>query len=187
MGAIMEIRTARLLLRPFTLQDAVEVRRLADDKAIAANALAIPFPYEMGMAEEWIAKHPEWRARGEQIIFAVVLKPEMHLLGALGLDDQPAPSKRGIGILDRPRALGPGLCVRSRRGGDAARVRNARPAPGARGLLTRNQASARVLEKAGMAHEGTRRHHVRHWNEFEDVEEYGILRVDYEKLSRPTD
>ena len=43
-------------------------------------------------------------------------------------------------------------------------------------VFARNPASARVLQKIGMTHEGTLRHHVKKWDEFVDVECYGIVR-----------
>ena len=49
-----ELKTDRLLLRPFTLADAPVVQRLAGDRDIAVNTLTMPHPYEDGMAEEWI-------------------------------------------------------------------------------------------------------------------------------------
>jgi ribosomal-protein-alanine N-acetyltransferase len=39
----------------------------------------------------------------------------------------------------------------------------------------RNPASGRVLEKLGMRHEGTLRQHVKKWDEYLDLESYGLL------------
>ncbi len=185
MNELLEIKTARLLLRPFTLADAVDVRKLAGDKEIAANALSIPYPYETNMAEEWIAKHPEWRARGEQIIFATVRAADRLLLGAVGLTVSQRHQSAELGYWIGRAYWGQGYASEA----VAAAMRHAFGALAINRVhaacLTRNPASARVLEKAGMAHEGTRRQHVRHWGVFEDIEEYGILRSDYEKTSRP--
>ena len=38
--------------------------------------------------------------------------------------------------------------------------------------------SGRVLEKSGMRHEGSLRQDVKKWDEYVDVEVYGILRSD---------
>lgn len=49
------IKTTRLLLRPFTITDASRVQQLASEYEIAVNTLRIPHPYELPMAENWIA------------------------------------------------------------------------------------------------------------------------------------
>jgi RimJ/RimL family protein N-acetyltransferase len=79
------IETERLLLRPFTLADALVVQRLAGDRDIASTTLNIPHPYEDGMAEEWISTHQEKFERGEEVIFAIVLRNDGGLIGAIGL------------------------------------------------------------------------------------------------------
>ncbi len=54
------LETGRLVLRPFEMSDAPEVRRLAGDSEVAGNALNIPEPFEAGMAEAWIATHADF-------------------------------------------------------------------------------------------------------------------------------
>jgi hypothetical protein len=51
------LETPRLVLRPFTLEDAPAVQRLAGAKEVAATMLAVPHPYEDGIAEQWISTH----------------------------------------------------------------------------------------------------------------------------------
>lgn len=56
--------TERLLLRPMCLYDSKSVRKLANDP-IVSNTLEMPYPYEEGIAEEWILGQPEgWREHG---------------------------------------------------------------------------------------------------------------------------
>ncbi len=43
--------------------------------------------------------------------------------------------------------------------------------------LSRNPASGRVMQKIGMTHEGTAPQHTKKWDKFEDLEQYGILKV----------
>ena len=43
----------------------------------------------------------------------------------------------------------------------------------------RNPASGRILQKIGMKYEGCQRQHFKKWDNFEDIELYGILRSEY--------
>ncbi len=47
--------------------------------------------------------------------------------------------------------------------------------------ITRNPASGRIMQKIGMRHEGRRRHHVKKWDQLDDVELYGIVRQDWDE------
>jgi ribosomal-protein-alanine N-acetyltransferase len=42
-----------------------------------------------------------------------------------------------------------------------------------------NPASGKVLQKVGMKYEGRLRNHVRKWDQFQDLEFYGILESDF--------
>jgi RimJ/RimL family protein N-acetyltransferase len=85
MMQVPTITTDRLILRPFHIQDAADVQRLAGDWSIADTTLNVPHPYEDGMAEEWIATHqPRFDAR-ELVTFAITLRNDEQLAGALSL------------------------------------------------------------------------------------------------------
>lgn len=45
--------------------------------------------------------------------------------------------------------------------------------------MTGNPASGRVMQKIGMRLEGTLREHVQKWDEFTDLDFYGILRDEH--------
>ena len=57
--AILE--TDRLRLRPFSIADAARVQDLAGDVHVAEATVRIPHPYGDGVAEAWIAAHPNAR------------------------------------------------------------------------------------------------------------------------------
>src|SRR5215831_1471106 len=78
-------RTARLLLRPLSLQDAADVQRLAGDRAIADTTLNIPHPYSDGIAEKWITHQQGRFEAGELINFAMTLAESEELIGVVGL------------------------------------------------------------------------------------------------------
>ena len=68
------ITTARLVLRPFTLEDSERVQVLADDGKIADTTASIPHPYPDGVAKAWISTHPEKWLKQENVAYAITLK-----------------------------------------------------------------------------------------------------------------
>ncbi|HUR83301.1 MAG TPA: GNAT family N-acetyltransferase, partial [Thermoanaerobaculia bacterium] len=76
------LRTARLKLRPFTLDDAPSLQRLAGAYEVALNTLLIPHPYPDGAAEQWISRHAEDFEQNRIHHFAV---DDGELAGAMGL------------------------------------------------------------------------------------------------------
>ena len=47
--------------------------------------------------------------------------------------------------------------------------------------FSRNPASGRVLQKIGMKWEGRLREHVKKWDQWEDVEVFGLLRSEWKE------
>ncbi|MFW6133145.1 MAG: GNAT family N-acetyltransferase [Planctomycetota bacterium] len=173
------LTTERLLLRPFTLADAGDIRRLAGAKEIAATMLYMPHPYEEGLAERWIASLPDGWAAGRELHLAITTGATGELIGAAGLSDLDTPHRRGeLGYWVGVPYWGRGYCT------EAARrlVRFAFDNLGLHRVVahhfTRNPASGRVLAKIGMTHEGTLRQHVLKNGVFEDREAWGILATD---------
>lgn len=178
-----DLRTARLLLRPFQLRDALEVRRLAGERAVADTTLNIPHPYEIGMAEEWIGTHgPGYRA-GKLANFAVTLRDGGELAGAIGLTVCSRFLRAELGYWIAIPYWGLGYCTEA--GREVLRY-------GFQDLglnrifatyFSRNPASGRVMEKIGMLREGVLRGHVMKWGRYEDLVMYGILRSEWEEQS----
>ena len=54
-SAEIELRTARLMLRPATVSDAEAIARLANDPRIARMTARIPYPYRLEHATGWLA------------------------------------------------------------------------------------------------------------------------------------
>src|SRR5438045_3014662 len=93
MVAQPNIESRRLRLRPFALEDAPAVQRLAGAREIADTTLLIPHPYPDGVAEAWIATHAGAFEKGESASFAITLRTSGELCGAIGLGMQ-APHRR---------------------------------------------------------------------------------------------
>lgn len=184
MLAIPCLETPRLELRPFSPADAPEVHRLAGDRAVAETTLTIPHPYPAGAAGEWIATHGEEFDAGRAVSFCVESRLDDALLGAISLGLETEHDRAELGYwIGRPH-WGRGYATEAAEailGYGFAKL----------GLnrvyayhFSKNTASGRVLQKAGMRHEGVRRQHTLKWGEYLDNEAYGILRSEWDEKGR---
>ncbi|HEX5057622.1 MAG TPA: GNAT family N-acetyltransferase [Gammaproteobacteria bacterium] len=180
-GMIPRFETERLLLRPFNLSDAAEVKRLAGEFEIADTTLSIPHPYEDGMAEQWIGTHGKNFTAGQAVTFAVTERSAGRLAGAMSLIRIESGHQAELGYWIGKPFWNRGFCS------EAAKevVKYAFSNLGVIRLyanhLSRNPASGRVLRKLGFLHEGSRRQHIKKWDKFEDDELYGLLKTDWLK------
>lgn len=159
------------------------MRQLAGDRAVADTTVAIPHPYMDGDAELWIATHQYEFDQGKSAIFAVVRKADSVLIGAIGLMRIAAGHQAELGYwIGRP-FWNQGFCTEACKEVlryafsdlDLIRVHC--------NHFSRNPASGRVMRKLGMQHEGLRKQHIKKWDQFEDVELYGILKADWVRNS----
>lgn len=179
------LRTARLTLRPFALSDSEDIKRLAGDRAIADTTLAIPHPYEDGMADEWIATHQPAFEAGKQATFAVLLRDNNALIGVMALEDITVQFERAeLGYWIAKEHWNHGYCTEAGRAALKYGFTELQLNRICSNHLTRNPASGRVMQKLGMKHEGTGRQHAKKWGVFEDLEFYGILKSEWEKDSQ---
>jgi [ribosomal protein S5]-alanine N-acetyltransferase len=179
MTAPTELRTARLLLRTFRPEDAAEIVRLAGTKEIAATTVRIPHPYAAEDARTFLAKAGEDFAAGRSVSFAISVLSSGELCGAVGLH---------IADAHKHAELGYWIGVPFWRRGYATEAASAAVAFGFETLrlkrifahhFTGNVASQRVLEKIGMKHEGRFPQHIRKWEQFIDIENYGLLAEEF--------
>src|SRR5262245_15587951 len=173
------LETLRLVLRPFTLADAPQVQRLAGEKEVAATLVPLPHPYEDGMAEQWIGTHQERYEKGELVSFAIVLRTTQALIGAIELWLSQEPENGELGCWLGKPFWGQGYATEAAQavlgyGFEVVGLHRIHA-----NYLTRNQTSARVLQKLGMREEGCLRQHLKHWGVFEDMGIYGILRSEW--------
>lgn len=173
------IPTARLVLRPFEPADAPTVQDLAGERDIADTTLNIPHPYEDGMAEAWIATHEAGFKDGTLVAFAIALLETGQLVGAIGLHVERRFNQAELGYwIGKPfwnRGYATEAAIAIIRYGfsslDLNRIASRH--------FSRNPASGRVMQKAGMRHEGTARQSVIKWEKYEDLQLYAILREDW--------
>jgi len=178
-----ELKTERLILRPFRPDDAPIVQKLAGDKAIADTTLNIPHPYEDGVAESWIAAHADNFEQGKIVTFAITVREEKLLVGSIALAINKRFERAEMGYWIGKPYWNKGYCTEAAKallkyGFEELKLNRIFAH-----YLVRNQSSGRVMEKMGMKYEGTFRGHIKRWNDYEDLNLYAILRKEFIKDS----
>ncbi len=166
-------------LRRLTPGDAAAVERLISDRAIADTTLSIPHPYPAGGAAEWIAEKQVEFEEGRSAGFGIIGRAEGALVGCIGVRIESDQNRGEFGYwIGRPywnRGYGTAavrlfldycFCDLALRRVYAEH-------------FTRNPASGRVLEKAGLQREGMLRQHVCKEGRYEDIVLYGLLRDEH--------
>jgi RimJ/RimL family protein N-acetyltransferase len=172
------LRTERLLLRPFLASDADEIVRLAGAREIAATTLRIPHPYSKADADTFIAACARRAEEDLAAVFAVDLRDQFQLLGAVGLELELPHRRAELGYWIGVPYWGNGYATEAARavvhyGFDTLNLNRIYASH-----FPHNPASAQVLRKIGMQHEGRLRSHVQKWDQFYDLELYAVLRAD---------
>ena len=176
---IPTLQTDRLVLRPFSLNDAKVVQKLAGDREIAATTLLIPHPYPDGLAEEWINTHSVSFAEGRSINLAITLRETGELIGAIGLTFHKEYCQAELGYWIAAGHWGEGYCTEAARemlrygfeGRNLHRIHAHH--------FGSNPASGKVMLKIGMKYEGTLRDHIRKWDRYQDAVFYGMLSSEW--------
>jgi [ribosomal protein S5]-alanine N-acetyltransferase len=178
------LRTDRLVLREYAAEDAPDVQRLVGEWEVARTLAVVPYPYQDGMAEDWIASHRPAYEAGRTLTWAVVLHAEDELIGTITLHLNARDDNAELGYRIRRPYWGRGYAT------EAARevVRYGFEGLGLHRIhaehLGSNPASGRVMQKIGMAYEGTRPEHYKKWGAYEDSVDYGLLARDWRGLHR---
>jgi ribosomal-protein-alanine N-acetyltransferase len=173
--------TARLVLRPFTPEDASLLAKLAGTHRVADTTASIPHPYSPAQALADIQKFNTEFQAGAGVYFAIALRESPQaLIGCVLLklidrrDEQAelgywideAESGKGY-VTEAARAvLQYGFNVL-----DLNRISACH--------MTRNPASGRVLARLGMKQEGHLRQAAKKWGVFEDLLVWAILREEF--------
>lgn len=174
----LKLETERLKLQPFNKEDAMRIRDLANNKELA-NILGLPHPYELEYAEDWIATQPEQIKKGTEYPLTIVSKEVNEIIGTITIRIDKNNNKGELGYW-----IGKDYW----RNGFATEAVNQIIEFGFNQLklnkiwasaISRNKASTSVLEKAGLQKEGTLRQNRLLQNEYEDVDVYGLLQIEY--------
>jgi len=180
LSAQSTLRTDRLILRPYSLDDVPDVVRLIGDTRVAETLLNVPHPYYEQDAIEWIsAREPEFLSN-KSANFAITLGATGEYLGGIGLNFNEKMNYAELGYWVGLPHWNKGYVTEAARAvvdwGFRERNLNkifARHVP-------HNPASGRVMLKIGMQYEGTLREHARKGEVYFDMVMYGALRRDWE-------
>ena len=180
MTAPQPITTNRLLLRPFTPQDAEPVRAAASAFEIADMTLSVPHPYAIEDAHKFMTLVQDWYKSGQKFPMAITLRETpTALVGCVGLDRHDPNDRAELGYWIAVPHWGNGYATEA----SAAMLRWGFENLNLNKIIAhhfaRNPSSGRVLQKLGMQKEGLFRRHTKKWNSYEDIIAYGLLREEF--------
>lgn len=172
------LETERLFLRPYELEDAPIAQRLANDKELA-NTTFLPHPYSLEDAKNWIRNHPQLIESKEAFPFAVIPKSDEELIGTMTLRVDKLHNKGELAYWIGKDYWGKGYAREASKRviafGFEEQKLNRIWAP----VMSKNIASGKVMQKAGLKYEGTLKQDILRWNKYEDVDVFGLLKEDY--------
>ncbi len=79
------LKTSRLILNQFTLDDVTDVNIICSNKAIADTTAHIPHPYTIEFGTEWVQSHDIRFREGTSVIYAIRLNHTDLLIGSMSL------------------------------------------------------------------------------------------------------
>lgn len=169
------IETHRLILRPFQLSDAEKVSFYCNNVNLAKSTLALPFPYPIEAAINWINLHKGWFDEDMRYEFAITLKETGELVGAVGLGNHKIWKNGEIGYWIGEEHWGFGYATEAvSHVIDWAFKKHQFHRVYARHFES-NPASGKVMIKSGMTYEGKQIDHILKNDHYENVILYGII------------
>lgn len=180
----MELKTPRLILRPFESADVKDIVRNINDLEVSKWLLVVPYPYRMKDAKEFVKKNKKkWRTRPQtDFTFGIELKEEGRIIGGIGL--------HRIDKFHGKTEIGYWLGQDYWRNGYGSEALQAvisfafgrlKLRKLEAGVFDGNPSSGKLLEKFGFKHEGTRiqTYRCKADGKVKDEYLYGLLKKDY--------
>jgi RimJ/RimL family protein N-acetyltransferase len=153
------IRDDEFELRPWRLEDADAVYEACQDAEIQRGIGAMPSPYTLQDAREYLRRADSWWRTGERASFAIVERGDGRILGSVGVGFH-GDGRASVGYWVAREARGRGIATRA----TCLVSRWAIEEQGVERLELHtepsNNASQRVAEKAGFTREGLLRSHL---------------------------
>jgi RimJ/RimL family protein N-acetyltransferase len=182
----LPIRTRRLVLRLPEMRDVEDIRRAVSHPSTRWGLHALPRPYLQRHAVEFVRRKRSQFRKRESLALAITAGEGGPLVGMIELMHPSA--------TDQVAELGYWIAPRHRRQGYATEAARAMCDVGFRvlrlhrieaGALARNRASIRVLEKAGLRHEGNFRERARIGRNWLDQVRLGRVTARSRSKGRP--
>jgi len=168
------LKTERLILRPFRPEDAESVNSLLQDPAVSSTTLNVPHPYDLEMADKWIASQYGEFERGEGVRFAVCLE-EGSLIGAIGIHLTLRHHRGEVGYWIGKDFWNHGYCTEALQRLIEFAFSELNLHKVTSHHMLENPASGRVMQKAGMKKEGTLIDQVVKGPVIHSVDLYGVI------------
>jgi RimJ/RimL family protein N-acetyltransferase len=175
------LQTERLTLRLPARSDIPALMPLIGAREVAATTLRIPHPYTEADAEDFIAGTQEELLNGSGLRLGIIVRESDTLCGGVGLRVEPDHRRAELGYWIGVPYWAKGYATEAagamlKYGFDTLQLHRIFASH-----FADNLASARVLRKIGMRHEGRLRGHILKWGEFLDIEMYGMAASDVER------
>ncbi|NLA78030.1 MAG: GNAT family N-acetyltransferase [Erysipelothrix sp.] len=174
-----QLTTSRLRLRRFTLDDVAATAQLCNNINLYQATANLPYPYTEDHATSWITSHQKAWEEGLGFEWALVDKKTDQLLGCVGIFIDKEHQRGEIGYWIGEPFWNQGYASEAAQaiinhGFEELQLNRIFACH-----LAFNQASGRVMEKAGMFYEGTLKSHHNKDGTLHDMVYYGILKDDY--------
>jgi RimJ/RimL family protein N-acetyltransferase len=158
----------RFILRTIKKEDAVDVARNVNDKTISRNTAAIPYPYKLKDAKDWIEKCLTDEKKKERKVWSFVIVIENEVVGSIGLHDIEKNHKAEIGYWLARKHWGKGIVPEAVKIVTDFGFKKLNLKRIYAGVYPFNQPSMRVLEKNGYKLEGIHKKAVKKNKNFID-------------------
>lgn len=171
----MTIQTKRLSLRRIQLSDKKVITNLANNPAVAATTMRMPYPCSVEYIESWIRKDRQLGGK-DSGFFVISLKDSNEIIGVVGLEVEQENERGELGYWLGLDYWNRGYCTEAAKamldyGFNTLNLNRIWTF-----YIEGNNASGKVLEKIGMQHEGTLKKHIKKNGVFKDLEYYGKIK-----------
>ncbi len=175
-----QITTERLVLRALDLDDAPAVAARAGDGRVAKYLIAVPSPYPVSLASDWIMARIAWWPQQRGVTLAITeTATSSELIGTVSLRRFARDRRAELGYWLGAEAWGKGYATEAASALVDYGFRDLGLSRIYAQVLEGNAPSCHVLEKLGMLSEGIRRSHVRKGKRLHDVSLFGMLRDEW--------